>query len=187
MTVATLYLLRYNNYYNRQVKKEETLSDYLEYQLGEAIEGVNFIPNDYVNTQQVVNWDAGNPNYLLVVDEDNNIHSRWFVVNTSRIREGQLMLDLHRDLVVDYYEVVMNAKAFIEKGNITDLDDPAIYNDEDMSFNQIKVDEKLLSDESGCAWVVGYIPRDSFKNDTTVIGTYPLSEAADFEEKNLSD
>lgn len=50
-----LYLLHYNNYYNRIVKKEETLSDYLPYQIGETIENINFIPNDFINTEQIVN------------------------------------------------------------------------------------------------------------------------------------
>lgn len=191
MTVATLYLLRYNNYYNRQVKKKDTLSDYLEYQLGEAIEGVNFIPNDYVNTQQVVNWDAGNPNYLLVVDEDNNINSRWFIINTSRIREGQLMLDLHRDLIVDYNDSVLSANMFIDKATPISFNDPAIYNSENMTFNQIKQEEIQLKDKTGIPWIVGYIPSDSFSDNSeqarTVEVNFNFTGAQDITVENISD
>lgn len=67
MVNATLYLLNYNNYYNRQVKKEASLAGYLPYLVkynGQDVDsnnnsnkpsGINFIPGDYVNTQQVIN------------------------------------------------------------------------------------------------------------------------------------
>ena len=50
-----LYILKYNNYYNRTIKKEDSLTDYLQYQLGNVIQGVSFNPGDGVATQQVVN------------------------------------------------------------------------------------------------------------------------------------
>lgn len=67
MVNATLYLLHYNNYYNRQVKRESTSSAYYQYLVkanGSYTDsngntntptGINFIPNDGVNTEQVVN------------------------------------------------------------------------------------------------------------------------------------
>lgn len=168
MVTATLYLLHYNNYYNRVVKKEDTISGYQEYLIGEnPIQGVNFIPNDYVDTQQIVNWPEGltNPDYLVVVDEDQNINSRWFIISTTRTRAGQLQLDLHRDLVVDFYDPIIQAPCFIEKAIPKSIRDPAIYNSEDMTFNQIKQKEQLLYDETKCPWVVGYIPRDAFQKD----------------------
>lgn len=159
--LSTLHLLRYNNYYNRRVKREDTLEAYGAYRLGDPIEGVNFIPNDWVDTIQVVNWDAGNPDYLLVVDEDGNLQSRWFVISTSRVTAGQLELQLHRDTVADFYNETMSTDMFVEKGYPTSQDDPAIFNSEDMTFNQIKTNEVLLTDKSGIPWIVGYVPRDS--------------------------
>lgn len=164
--MVTLYLLRYNNYYNRRVKKEESLSDYTEYLVKDkdgnsekaVIQNVNFIENDFINTIQVVNWEGTLPDYLLVVDADQNIKSRWFVVNTVKTRLGQLQISLHRDLMVDYYSSVVNAPCFIERATPLNINDPAIYNKEN-TCNQIKQSETLLRDKTGCAWVVGYIPR----------------------------
>ena len=52
-----LYLLKFNNYYNRIVKKFDTLAEYLSapYYNGDIVENVSFDPNDNVNTYQIVN------------------------------------------------------------------------------------------------------------------------------------
>ena len=42
MATSTLYLLKYNNFYNRIVKKEDTIAGYMPYLLGEALTGVSF-------------------------------------------------------------------------------------------------------------------------------------------------
>lgn len=182
-----LYLLHYNDYYNRIVKKENTLSAYQKYVIGNPIEGVNFIPNDYINTTQIVNWTERHPDYILVVNEEGNIDSRWFVISTRRIRQGQLELTLHRDLIVDFYDNVKDAPCFIEKATPLSIRDVALYNKENMTFNQIKQREQLLYDETRCPWIVGYIPRDSFKTDTTVSVNAQLSGAADITVDRLSD
>ena len=49
-----LYLLNYNNYYNRVVKRLNDLNAYSPYILT-TIENVNFNPNDGVNAEQIVN------------------------------------------------------------------------------------------------------------------------------------
>lgn len=63
-----LFIFNYNNYYNRIVKKEETIAGY-----GEPIyrlENTNFVPNDNVNTEHLIgNGDyEGNGDYLVTVD-----------------------------------------------------------------------------------------------------------------------
>ena len=149
-----IYLLNYNNYYNRICKKEDTLTDYLEYQVGDTIQGVNFNPNDGVNTELIVNTNQ-RANYLLAV-EDNIINSRWFIIESTRLRNGQHKLMLRRDLIADNYNDIVNAPCFIEKATLNDSD-PAIFNSENMTFNQIKTSETELKDETGSAWIVGYI------------------------------
>lgn len=152
-----LYILKYNNYYNRTIKKEDSLTDYLEYQLGNVIQGVSFNPGDGIATQQVVNLSEDQiGNYLLAVNENNEIDSRWFILDCRRERTGQYTLTLRRDLVVDNYNSVISAPCFIEKATLDDSD-PMIYNSEDMTFNQIKTSETPLKDETGCPWIVGYI------------------------------
>lgn len=152
-----LYILKYNNYYNRTIKKEDSLTDYLQYQLGNVIQGVSFNPGDGIATQQVVNLSEDQiGDYLLAVNEYNEIDSRWFILDCRRERTGQYTLTLRRDLVVDNYNSIISAPCFIEKATLDDSD-PMIYNSEDMTFNQIKTSETQLKDETGCAWIVGYI------------------------------
>ena len=67
-----LYFLKYNNYYNRIVKKEDTLEGYLQYLVGEPVQGViNWNPGNGVDTQQILNsWNYPTPDYMLAVTED---------------------------------------------------------------------------------------------------------------------
>lgn len=185
----TLYILEYNNYYNRIVKKEDSLSAYLEYVLGTYEGIINWNPNDGVNTTQVLNHPVDEGDYLLVVDDTNTIVSRWFIVESTRLRNGQYQLTLVRDVMVDYYDDIINAPAFIEKATVVDIDDPAIYNSEDMTFNQIKQQEILLKDPTKCAWVVGYIPRDSFTdpNGQDIAVEIPSAGSADITVNGLSN
>lgn len=160
--VANLYFLNYNNYFNRQVKQLDTLADYQPYVI-DVLQNVNlWNPGDGMMTEQVVNWDnEQNPNYVLAETTDGNF-TRWFVIEAERTRAGQFKMSLKRDVVADNYEAILEAPMFIEKATPLSTSDPAIYNKENMDFNQIKVGETLLKDETGVPWVVGYIPRDAF-------------------------
>ena len=176
--MSTIYLLKYNNYYNRIVKKEDTLGAYLTQDcLLDTFENVNFVPADGVDTTLVVKHEGPNPDYLIVAD-GNDIESRWFVVESDIIRGGQYRLTLHRDVIVDSYDLVVNAPCFIEKATLSN-DDPFIFNSENMTFNQIKQSETLLKDETQSAWVVGYIPKDAFPDGATVTGDAILDDSAD--------
>ena len=176
--MSTVYLLKYNNYYNRIVKKEDTLGAYLTQDcLLDTFENVNFVPADGVDTTLVVKHEGPNPDYLIVAD-GNDIESRWFVVESDIIRGGQYRLTLHRDVIVDSYDLVVNAPCFIEKATLSN-NDPFIFNGENMTFNQIKQSETLLKDETQSAWVVGYIPKDAFPDGATVTGDAILDDSAD--------
>lgn len=150
-----LYILNYNNYYNRLFKKEDALIDYLDY-LETQIDNVNFNPNDDIRTTQVINSN-GKGDYAILSD-GTNIISRWFILESTRQRNGQYRLDLKRDLVIDNYDKIINSPCFIERA-ILGNNDPMIFNDEGMTFNQIKTNEVLLKDESQCPWLVAYIAR----------------------------
>ena len=176
--MSTIYLLKYNNYYNRIVKKEDTLGAYLTQDcLLDTFENVNFVPADGVDTTLVVKHAGPNPDYLIVAD-GTDIERRWFVVESDIIRGGQYRLTLHRDVIVDSYDLVVNAPCFIEKATLSN-DDPFIFNSENMTFNQIKQSETLLKDETQSAWVVGYIPKDAFPDGATVTGDAILDDSAD--------
>lgn len=182
-----LELLKYNNYFNRQVKRP-TDDDYSAFELG-TISVANFNFNDGVNTEQVINnWGIQNqtPDYCVLRHTDYSIHSRWYVLNTQYLRNGQYKLSLRRDLVVDFFNNIIESPAFIEKATPVAINDPAIFNKEDMSFNKIKVRERLLMDESNCAWIVGYIPRDADLEGKTIEATTTDAGAADITVETLT-
>ena len=155
--MQSVYLLHYNNYYNRIVKKESTLAGYLlDAYLLDSFDNVNFVDNDGVNTTYVCNTDT-NPDYIVVANGD-VISSRWYVIEKSILRNGQYRFTLRRDVIVDAYESAVSAPCFIEKATLQ-KNDPLIFNGEDMTVNQIKTSEYALKDETGCAWVVGYTER----------------------------
>lgn len=153
----TLYILKYNNYYNRLVKSYDSMEDYEPY-ITYTLQSTNFNPADGVDTTHVFGAGEydGTGDYLIALDEDGQIASRWFIIDSVRTRAGQYQLTLHRDLVVDYYNVIKESPMFIEKATLGD-GDPLIYNTENMTFNQIKQSETLLKDETGSAWIVGYM------------------------------
>lgn len=202
----TILLLKgYNNYFNRIRKKEtsitaykEASTSYLEYP------NVNFDPQDGILTSLVVGSevqkvdivngqsevigqevlkfdDLGCPDYLICHDNQ-TIKSRWFIMESVKITQGQYKLALKRDVLIDYGESIMNSPCFVEKGNITDFNDPLLLNPENMSFNQRKTGEKLLRDNTYCAWLVGYLKKDMNESKTityTFPATVPNSVALD--------
>ena len=168
-----LLLLHYNNYFNRIIKKKETIADYKAADANyKEASNINFNPGDGVNTSLILGlgqngslFEGDEFDYLVaykVVDNVNVIDSRWFIVEQDRQRAGQFELTLKRDVLADNYNDVVNSPIFLEKGFINDVNDPLLYNSESMNVNQIKQLEIPLMDETKCGWVVGYIPSDAF-------------------------
>lgn len=153
-----LYLLNYNNYFNRQIKRESTLAAYRTYQVGSTQTGVNFNPNDGVDTTHVIGKADynGNPDYCIVTNDNDVIQSRWFVLDGIRTRGGQYNLQLHRDVIVDHYSQVLSAPCYVKRGYISNIADSAIFNSENIKFNQIKRSETLLTDPTECGWIAVY-------------------------------
>lgn len=77
----SLLFITYNNYFNRQVKRFESLPyayEFLSTTAAVRKEKINFNPNDGVRAELVVNWDQDFiPDYMLVCNEDfTSIESR---------------------------------------------------------------------------------------------------------------
>ena len=168
-----LLLLHYNNYFNRIIKKKDTIADYKAADADyKEVSNINFNPGDGVNTGLVLGlgqngslFEGDEFDYLVayeVVDNVNVIDSRWFIIEQDRERAGQYELTLKRDVLADNYNDVVNSPIFLEKGFINDVNDPLLYNSESMNLNQIKQFEIPLKDETESGWVVGYIPSDAF-------------------------
>lgn len=181
--LSNLYLLRYNNYYNRQLKVLNKLSDYEPYVIG-TLTNINFIPNDGIYAKQVINWKQDIPDYVLVA-EGNEIISRWFVIESRRTLAGQFELELFRDTLADYYSEIQEAPIFVEKAMLT-ANNPLIFNSEDFTVNQIRQQPKLLKDVTGIPWIVGYIPKDSFATAKEITAKYNLEASPDLVVETIS-
>lgn len=171
--------VKFNNYYNRIIKKYSSLSDYASHSTAVYPYVADFNPNDGVTAEAIVNhWVEGLngaisyiedvPDYLVVSDEQSNIVSRWYIVEAQRLRGGQYKLGLRRDVIADNYDALLNSKLFIEKGVITDPGSKLIYNSENYGCNQIKKSEILLKDETNCPWLVLYVKKDSLSGTINV-------------------
>lgn len=158
-------LMNYNNYFNRTYKRHNTLEQYIDASEGHIL-GVdkpyNFAITDGVTMEHVFNvTETEEPNYLLLLEENEQrtIVSRWFVIDWTKVRGNQYKGLLRRDLLADNYDTITTSPSFIEKGYVEPTDS-AIFNKENMNFNQIKTRETLLKDDSKTAWIVGYIAKD---------------------------
>ena len=166
-------LLKYNNYYNRIFKKEEKLSDYrpyviIQYNGNSSDYNTNFKYGDGVNVvSNAYDYNGPEPDYLIVCDNENNIESRWFILESHMVRFGKFSFTLKRDVIADNWNAIQSAPMFIEKATLTQ-DNPLIFNKENMTFNQIKQSETELRDETNCAWIVGYLARNATGGEYTV-------------------
>ena len=174
-------LMNYNNYFNRTYKRHNTLEQYIDASEGHIL-GVdkpyNFSINDGVTMEHVFNvTETEEPNYLLLLEENEQrtIVSRWFVIDWTKVRGNQYKGLLRRDLLADNYEKITTSPSFIEKGYVEPTDS-AIFNKENMNFNQIKTRETLLKDDSKTAWIVGYIAQD---HTALIDKTFTLSPEVD--------
>lgn len=179
-----LSLFNLHNYRDRVIISRPLVSNYTAL-LGSpiTISNINFIANDGIRTEQIVNYPQTMPLYCdgtaapsyVIVSEDYNsnyIVSRWWVIGSQILRNGQARLSLLRDVLADYDDVIKKKPMFIKKGWINSVNDPAVLNSEDMTFNQIKKQELPIKDKSGAAWYVGYLSKD-LKEDKTI--TVPAS------------
>lgn len=157
----TIYLLRFNNYFNRVLKGSSygLIYEYLNNStLCAKIENTTlWNPNDGVDTVFTTNVGiTAVPDYAVVCDGD-LVMQRWFVIEATRLQGQQYRLQLHRDLLVDNYdEIMQNEDTYVERG-WCDVSDPAIYNSEPITFNQIKQSQTLLGDKTLSPWIVGYL------------------------------
>lgn len=180
-----LVLKKFNNYFNRLVRKFDTLAEYRAAS-SEYIDlsGINFNPADGVTTELILGkgqiggffdfekTDAAD--YLICYtvggteeDPTYTIESRWFITELDRTRGGQYRFLLKRDSIVDNFDSLQNCPAYIMKGTVQD-NDPYILNDEGMQFNEIKSDEQLLKDKTNSAWIVGYYAKETTLDETII-------------------
>lgn len=190
-----IYLLSYNNYNNRQVKKLNSISDYVNagYVLS-SFETANFEYRDGISSGLIVNkrFVSQEPDYILVEDIETRVvdnstnpatvsegqFSRWFIIDSDLIRGNQYQFTIRRDIWVDHFDLCMNSTYFIERGYV-DSNNDLIFNDEGQQFSQIKKQQVELRDETYGPWIVGYIPRVTGKSDDFTIKGTATSDTED--------
>lgn len=191
VTMDTVYFYKFNNYYNRIIKRYDTIVEYGEYIAKQ--ENANFVHGDGVNSSFVWNKPVNitdTPDYVIVDDYKGNI-SRWFVTNSFKTRDRQDRLELRRDLIADYFsDIVKHSPCLIRKGYVNKTN-PLIFNDEGVAYNKIKVEERLIKDKSNCSYIVGFFGNNAFNSETTVNGTikddnydYSYADLSAFPYKN---
>lgn len=177
-TYKTLYFLKYNNYANRKLKREASLEDYLNASYNHTyIQVITdcrlWNPNDgittTITTPNNTNFDI-EPDYLLVVD-GNVIDSKWFIVETVRVRKGQYKCTLKRDVFAEAWDDLIVSTCHIDRAILSD-NNPLTFNSEPITVNQIPRFEYLLKDKSDCPWVVMYT------DDPSISGSYAPSTGA---------
>ena len=186
-----IILYNFANYYNRKIFRLGTFEDYqalitpadentpAQYK-GLLREDFNFDFNDGVVASKILNikdnedifYSIQRPNYIVIETsfnagtvEDPSIVkrlTRWYILQCKQIRGKQFQLSLRRDLLADKWDEIMQAPVFIERGNPS-IDDPAIFNREGFTYNEIKKNEFLLNNTKlsgkGGGWIVGYLAR----------------------------
>ena len=205
-----IVLYNYNKYYNRIIKKLNTYEEYkslitplgstpAQYR-GFELTGTNFSIEDGVFAKHVINtatmasfFQIEQPDYLVLEQEyeegEETVKriSRWFVLETTKTLGGQFELSLRRDLLADYFNEVVNAPVFIQRGN-PGINDPAIFNRESFTYNQIKKGEMLLTNTKlsgkGGGWIVGYLKQaDEAYSITNAVGQAEIPvDVPDFED-----
>lgn len=157
--LGTIYFLKFNNYYNRTIKlpNKHKVTDFSSYIVGQ-LPNVNFNPNDGVFTKVDQLVERPEADYVIYTEDNENIISKWFLMDSTRLTSGFWQCSLQRDLIADHYQEVLNADTFIEKATLSDSS-PLIFNKENIGVNQIKKHEELIKDESEAAWIVGYLDR----------------------------
>ena len=184
-----LHLLKnFNNYYNRQLIKFDTLNEYLTNEnFLISFNDRNFDFQDGLFTKHIINYSAGTlevPDYCIVEDKDTNEFSRWFVIECRQTRGYQYELSLKRDIIAEHYEVLKASPCLIKKGYV-DNSSPLVFNKEPQEYNKIKKSEHLIKDQVGTGWVIGFIERD--KNYSSHIkASYYDDRPVDFEYSALS-
>lgn len=177
-----LLLENFNNYLNRMYKSFETINEYVDYQEAQennytlyTTQSVNFNKNDNIRASHVFNDDM-NPDYLVWFDEKTgDIVSRWFVIHYTHLSGTQFRAELKHDTLADNFANIIESPVFVEKGFVGN-DDPAVFNHEEMTFNQIKRAEYPIK-QKPIPWIVGYLAKD---NSISGEKTFSYDSKADY-------
>ena len=134
----------------------------------------NFNFGDGVNTEHFINYTVGQKtdySYMLMTEAgSHDVISRWFVTECYMQRNGQLKISLRRDVLADInQQIYYGENLFYCERGILSQTDKYIYNSENGTYNQVKVGQTLIKDNSKIPLIVGYMATaKTTDNDITV-------------------
>jgi hypothetical protein len=181
-----LLLKGYNNYQNRWLKYENSLSAYRtavgENNYYDYTTDINFNINDGISTTITLNLtDIAKPNFMsdyVIVYEDNSIMHRWFVIEQVWNRKSQYVLTLKRDVLVDFREQYQSAPMLVSKGypanNTFEL-----YNNEGIQYSQVKKFQMDLGD-TNLMWLVCYLNKNRRGIDNSFITRSSINDSVGY-------
>ena len=158
-----IYLLKHRNYYERKLKRCETVAEY-----GNPLAvftNINFPYGNGIDVSLTVNYDLNNgqPDYILVEDSDNGEFTRWYVLTSTLIRAGQCLLTLHRDVIADNLIEVLNATSYIEKATAA-VGSPLIYANENITCNKIAKNQVIAANKNSVNYYYIYLAKTDNNN-----------------------
>ena len=190
MSKSNIVLCNYNDYFSRKINDKLTFDGYCS--LDGAIyddKEYNFIPGNGVNTEFVYNYNLNEidddilPNYFVekhLTSTYEEIITRWFIVDSTRTRNGQYRLILKRDVITDFYSTFSKDKFFIQRATVP-TNNPLIFNQENIRVNEILTSRTELPDASGVSWIVGFVaPHEDGQtwDSSNITGTIKHNESA---------
>lgn len=185
-------LLSFNNYNNRRVLKYDTLAEYEDFIVG-SVDNCNFEMRDGISSSIFINqaFVPTQPDYILVIERnddgtDSEVFSRWFIIDSNLVRGNQYEFTVRRDIWVDQFDLCINSTYFIERGYVQPSND-LIFNNEQQQFSQIKKSQTPLYDETGCPWIVGYLPKNLNINAVTTINSIIRPDSADYVVNDITE
>lgn len=162
--MSVLYILSYNNYFDRKQRPVYWSAGKYDQWRRTALVDINFLYNDGVTTT-LETTDPMGGDYVAIADNEDFpdvINSHWFIIESKKVTEGRLAglytTTLRRDLIADNLDIVKKAPCFVEKGWVP-ATNPLIFNNENMGYNQIKQAEILLENSLKTPWIVAYLSR----------------------------
>lgn len=193
--MAAIYILSgYQNYFNRQIKEpKELVAAYPQdlisyYDTGNVTQVINFNPADGVIAHHTVgrpeNPYDGSGDYFLWSEDGINVTSRWFIIESTRTRQGQYNVTLKRDVIADNYNEVLNSDCFIQKATVSN-ESNLIYNQEPITTNQILTSSEPLKDKTKMGWICGFV--DQGQNFETPTIDFDAEYVADETYDSISD
>lgn len=185
----TLYLLaNQNNYLNRKVildgvrniEEVQANSKVIDVYPKYPQTNLNIATGDSLSCEVKVSTDTNYgvisemPDYAVIYTQKDNGETeltRWFVDSYSKIIGTQYSVKLIRDVRADHFNAIMDAPTFVEKGYVLP-NNPLIFNQEGMSFNEIKSAEHFINKDKNGPYIVGYIARsDEEDQDYSITAT----------------